>query len=127
MNGKAHRALIVSTDPAWRQRIIPPMLRPGWDVYAVNAAGEGADLLTKKRFDVIVIDDSTHDMDQPEFCFTVADLANNDPLVLVAGEDTERFKRVWEYCNIHAVGTRENVGRELPSALYQAERGNGAG
>lgn len=119
-NHSPHRALIVSSKHDWRNTLIPKLIDPDWDLYIVSRANEGADLLTKKHFDLIVVDDSLRDMDPPEFCLAINDLVSNKPLVLVAGEEVERYQRLWKYCAVHMAGSRDEVGRSVKTAMQRA-------
>jgi DNA-binding response OmpR family regulator len=119
-NQSPHRALIVSSEHDWRNTLVPKLIDPDWDLYVVSRAIEGTDLLTKKRFDLIVVDDSLRDMDPPEFCLAINDLASNNPLVLVAGEELDRYQRLWKYCAVHMAGSRDEVGRSVKTAMQHA-------
>ena len=115
-----HRALIVSSLRDWRGRLVPKLNESGWDLYVVSRAHEGADLLTKKRFDLIVVDDSMPDMDPPEFCLAITDLTSNEPLVLVAGEEAIRYRQIWDRCGVHLAGSRDKIGRSIRAAMQKA-------
>lgn len=117
----ACRVLVVSSRHDWRHRLSPELIDSEWDLYFVTCANEGMDLLTKKQFDLIVVDDSLRDMEPPEFCLSITDLVSNKPSILVACDEAGRFTRLWEYCGVDLAGSRDDVSRSIKSAMQRIE------
>jgi hypothetical protein len=40
---------------------------------------------------------------------------------MVAGDEAERYQRIWKHCAVHLAGSRDEVGRSVKSAMRHAE------
>ncbi len=114
MDGKdAHIALVATTDYDWRVQCELALLQQG---YAVHVASEGFQVLKmvgRHVYDFIVLDDSLSDVGPVELSLNVRDVAPNRPGMFVAGNNLDKFCRVWRLCNVFFVGPRERVLKHI--------------
>ena len=102
------RGLLATTDDAWRIKAATALLNNNVDVHTTRTASDCIDLLRKHPYQIVVIDDSLHDLNALEFSLTVREFCGDTPQILIAAPELEekiqRFKRL---AKVQFIGTKK--------------------
>ena len=110
MNHPALKVLIATADGHWRAQCLGALADSESSRLHIASRGQEAlELLRKNAYNFVVFDDSLPDMGLVEFGLTVRDVAPNNPPSFVAGDDSARFQRVWDHCNVLFAGPKETL------------------
>ncbi len=119
MNGNAHIALIACCHQKRKEQYTKSALNEGWDVHTVSRGTDAFDLLHKRRYDLIVMDESIDDQSPVEFSLSAADIATNHPAIVVAAKRFTPVKALWDECRVIHAAPFEDIAAKLPDLLEQ--------
>lgn len=109
--------LIVSSDAPWSARCAAALRdHENCRVDVASRGFEALDMLRKHRYSFVVFDDSLPDMGIIELSLSVRDLAANEPLTFVGGEDLAKYQDVWRHCNVLFAGPKEALLEKIAEA-----------
>lgn len=118
------KTLLLSGNREWRGRCVRELIFHDCDLHTASSGFDGLDLLRKHVYDIVLVDDTLHDMSAIEFVLNMVDIAGTSPLMAVAGEGLDRYEQVWSRCQVGCVGTRDAVARALPEMLRGMHSGS---
>lgn len=112
MNANLHTALIACCHQKRKEQYTRAALEEGWDVHTASRGIDALDLLHKRRYDLIIMDESIDDQSPVEFSLSAADIASNQPAIVVAAKRFTPVKALWDKCRvIHAAPFEETAGK----------------
>ena len=120
MKPQSLRALVASSDQRWRAKYVNALLNAGCDVHTATDGFQGLNLLRCQVYDLVLMDDSVNDLEPVEFSFNVREVAANNPVLMVAGNDVGRFGRAWSRCNVFFAGAKPQVLNLIQKAVLCA-------
>ena len=109
--------LVATADADWQRQCEIVLVKRGCLVHTACDGFEALGMLCRHVYDCVVVDDSLSDVGPIELSLNVRDLAPNEPLMLVGGDDLTRFGRVWRLCNVYYAGPKAQVLEAIPAAL----------
>lgn len=118
-----HRALVATADLGWRERCARAFLGEGWDVHTTSEGEQVLNLLRRHMYDLVVVDESFSDMGLVEFSMNVRDIASNQPMTLIGGNNVSKFQHVWRHCNVFFAGPKDQVLEIIKQSMPHREPG----
>lgn len=100
------------------------MLKRGWDVHTVSRGADALDMLRKRRYELIMVDDSVPDQSPLEFCLNATDIVPNAPTLMVASGNFTPVRAIWEKCRIAAAAPARQIVAKLPAIMDAIANGS---
>jgi DNA-binding response OmpR family regulator len=114
---KQNTALIACCHRRRKELYAQSALREGWDVHTVSRGIDALDLLHKRRYDLVVIDESIEDRSPLEFSLSVADIASNKPAIIVAANHFTPVKALRDKCRVIDAASTDELPGKLSNLL----------
>lgn len=111
--------LLITADEPWREECLGSLKERGCDVKVASDGFQATDLLHRRMFDIVIMDDSLT-VGPIEFSLTLRDLVPNHPLVILGGNGLDRFASVWSHCGVFHAGTKSEALSMIPTAVRLA-------
>ncbi len=125
MSLQLHTALVACSHPQRKELYADTMLKRGWDVHTVSRGTDALEMLHKRRYQLIMMDDSVPDQSPLEFCLNATDIASNAPTLMVASGNFTPVQAIWEKCRIAAAAPARQIVKKLPAVMDAIADGGG--
>jgi DNA-binding NtrC family response regulator len=123
----SNTSLVTAGNPQWRKKYASILITQGFDVHTASGRGKATDLLRKHQYDVVIVDESIGEPELIEFALTLQDMKSPMPVTLIAENDNERHRKLWDRINVFFVGERSAVASRIGDAVSLARENGGAG
>ncbi|MFP4500314.1 MAG: response regulator [Candidatus Hydrogenedentota bacterium] len=116
------QVLVVTADTTWRDQCTTILVNSGCQVNTESQGTQALNALRKRRYDLVLLDDSLPDFGLIEMSLTIRDVAAAHPQLLVGGDDIDRYQRFWQQFDAYYVGTKQGVASKALDAVHHLER-----
>ncbi len=114
------RVLVAVGNGPWRERLRAILRRKLCDVSTTTDGFESMEVLRNHQFEIVIADESLKGTGPLELVFTLKDIQDVMPVVLVTGLKIEKYANAWEHCNVFFAGTRQAVLGKIDDAIKAA-------
>jgi ActR/RegA family two-component response regulator len=106
-------ALVACAYEPWQREYAHALIASGWEVDVTGRGIEAVQMVRKRPYSLLVIDDTIADLGALELVLNLRDLAGDKPQLLVAGQNLQRFQSIWTRCRAAFVGTHAELMHRL--------------
>jgi len=116
------KALVVASGADRITSYMDILVQEGCDAVAATEAFDALALLRRHQFDLVIVDESLHNMLPLEFTLTLRDMRVHQPIAIVASPSQQRtFQRLASHLRTEFVGSLEEAMHYIPEAVRLAE------
>lgn len=112
--------LIVSADLDWNAELAQAIRDAGARPHVERDGLAALRKLRRQVFHLVIVDDSLDDYGPLEFCLHLRDLADAQPVTVLAGDGLSAHERIWPRCGVRWAGQKHELDRVLPEVVEEA-------
>lgn len=116
------KTLVAVTNDSWREAFKDAFTELGCETDATADGKYAMNSVRKIMYDIILADQSLDDsIQQMEFVLNVKDLLDEIPVVVVTGENMEKYQKLWGHCEVSFTETRSSAMINIKKIVKTAQ------